>query len=48
MSKLDATKEILCLLNVPERQRNSMCCYVLLAMANLRACSEFSVKKGFL
>lgn len=35
MSKLDATKEILCLLNVPEGQRNSMCCYVLLAMANL-------------
>lgn len=35
MSKLDATKEILYLLKVPERQRNSMCCYVLLAMANL-------------
>lgn len=35
MSKLDDAKEILNALQVPAKQQNSMCCCVLLAMANL-------------
>lgn len=35
MSKLEEAKEILNALQVPAKQQNSMCCYVLLAMANL-------------
>lgn len=35
MSKLDEAKEILASLGVPERQRNDLCCYTLLAMAGL-------------
>ncbi len=35
MSKMMEAKEILSALKVPARQQNGMCCYVLLAMANL-------------
>ena len=36
MSKLDDAKTILSSLQVPMKQQNNMCCYVLLAMANIR------------
>ncbi len=35
MSKLENAKEVLRSLNTPLRQQNNMCCYVLLAMADL-------------
>lgn len=35
MSKIDEAKEILSALQVPKKQQNTMCCYVLLAMAGL-------------
>lgn len=35
MSKIDEAKEILNALQVPAKQQNSMCCCVLLAMANI-------------
>ena len=35
MNKLEEAKEILGSLKVPAKQQNSMCCCVLLAMANL-------------
>ena len=35
MSKLDEAKYILASLGVPERQRNDLCCYTLLAMVGL-------------
>lgn len=35
MSKLDEAKDVLNALQVPAKQQNGMCCYVLLAMANL-------------
>lgn len=36
MSKLEEAKEILNCLEVPEEQQSAICCYVLLAMANLK------------
>ena len=36
MSKFEDAKKILSSLHVPAKQQNGMCCYVLLAMANLR------------
>jgi len=35
MSKLEEARQILTSLQVPTRQQNNMCCYVLLAMANI-------------
>ena len=35
MNKLEEAQNILTLLHLPERQCNSMCCYTLLALANL-------------
>ncbi|MBQ4430602.1 MAG: hypothetical protein II877_03785, partial [Synergistaceae bacterium] len=35
MSKIDEAKYILSSLGVPERQRNDLCCYTLLAMASI-------------
>jgi len=35
MSKLDEARNILSALEVPEKQQNGMCCYVLLAMAGI-------------
>lgn len=35
MSKFDDARAILSALNVPTKQQNNMCCYVLLAMANV-------------
>lgn len=35
MSKLDQAKEILAALEVPLKQQNDMCCYVLLSMSNV-------------
>ncbi|MDY3867847.1 MAG: hypothetical protein SOZ52_00575, partial [Pyramidobacter sp.] len=35
MSKIDEARAILRALNVPAKQQNNMCCYVLLAMAHV-------------
>lgn len=36
MSKLDEARDILNALQVPDKQKNDMCCLVLLSMANLK------------
>lgn len=41
MSKIDAAKIILSALHVPLRQQNRICCYTLLAMANLSEKTEW-------
>ena len=41
MSKLDESKEILNALQVPTKQQNLMCCYVLLAMADMPKKSQW-------
>ena len=41
MSKLDESKEILNALQVPTKQQNLMCCYVLLAMADMPQKSQW-------
>lgn len=41
MSKTEEAKEILGSLQVPSRQKNMMCCYALLALANIRETSSW-------
>ena len=41
MSKTEEAKEILGSLQVPSRQKNMMCCYTLLALANIRETSSW-------
>ena len=46
MSKLEDAKKILWDLQVPTKQRNDICCYVLLAMAGLLEDSEWKLAKN--
>ena len=41
MSKLDQAREILASLEVPVKQQNDMCCYVLLSMSNITEDDEW-------
>ena len=41
MSKLDQAKDILASLEVPGKQQNDMCCYVLLAMSDITEANEW-------
>lgn len=41
MKKVDEVKELLSALQVPEKQQTDLCCYTLLAMANLKKQSQW-------
>ena len=42
MTKLEETRSLLCALQVPPEQQADVCCYALLAMANLREPDSWS------